>query len=408
MSEDGPHAREAVRRLRSNQIRDVANAAMGTTDLLPLWFGESDRVTPRAIREAAIASLAAGETFYSPNLGHPTLREDIAAYVSRLHGRVDGGRIAVTSSGVSALMLTLQSLVAPGDRVIVVTPVWPNLVEMPRILAAEVTCVPLRFGPRGWALDLDRLLESLEPGVRALLINSPNNPTGWTIRRDEQEALLSRCREIGAWIVADDVYERLFFRGPCAPSFLDIASESDRVVSCNSFSKAWCMTGWRVGWAVLPREVPADFAKLIEFNTSCVPQFVQRAASTALRDGEREVAFLVERIAANQRNVRRLLAGMPRIELGEPAACISSCACAACATAWSSADSWSRGAAWGLHPARPSAKRRQGFCAGVLRSKAIVWKRAFAGSGGSWKSPGRADFRAARARRRNSSAGRPR
>ena len=292
---------------------------MGTPDVLPLWFGESDMVTPAAIRDAGIAALEAGETFYSPNLGLPTLREDIAAYVSRLHGRVDAGRVAVTSSGVSALMLTLQSLVAPGDRVVVVTPVWPNLVEMPRILGAEVTCVPLRFGPRGWALDLDRLLQSLAPGTKAVLINSPNNPTGWSISRDEQEALLRRCREIGAWIVADDVYERLFFRGPCAPSFLDIAAESDRVVSCNSFSKAWRMTGWRIGWAVLPGEVPADFEKLIEFNTSCVPQFVQRAASTALRNGEGDVAFLVDRIAANQLNARRLLADIPQIELGDPA-----------------------------------------------------------------------------------------
>jgi aspartate/methionine/tyrosine aminotransferase len=319
VSDDSPRARQAVRRLGSNQIRDVANAAMGTPDLLPLWFGESDMATPQFICAAGIGALQAGETFYAPNLGDPALREDIAGYVSRLHGRIDRGRIAVTSSGVSALMLTLQALVAPGDRVIVVTPVWPNLFEMPRILAAEVTCVPLRFGPRGWALDLDRLLDSLEPGVRAVLINSPNNPTGWTISRDEQQALLRRCREIGAWIVADDVYERLFFQGTCAPSFLDIATGSDRLVSCNSFSKAWRMTGWRIGWAVLPGEVPADFEKLIEFNTSCVPQFVQRAARAALRDGEGDVAFLVERIAANQLNARRLLADMPQIELGEPA-----------------------------------------------------------------------------------------
>jgi len=319
MNDHSPRARPAVRRLRSNQIRDIANAAMGTPDLLPLWFGESDMVTPAAIREAGIASLQAGETFYTPNLGNPILRADIAAYVSRLHGRGDGARIAVTSSGVSALMLTLQSLIAPGDRVVVLTPVWPNLFEMPRILGAEVACVPLRFGPRGWALDLDRLLESITSDTRAVLINSPNNPTGWTLGRDEQEALLRRCREIGAWIVADDVYERLFFQGPCAPSFLDVAAESDRVVSCNSFSKAWRMTGWRIGWAVLPGEMPAEFEKLIEFNTSCVPQFVQRAASAALRDGEGDIAALVGRIATNQLNARRLLAEIPEIELGEPA-----------------------------------------------------------------------------------------
>lgn len=319
MSDLNLRARPAVQRLRSNQIRDIANAAMGTPDLLPLWFGESDMVTPAAVREAGVAALEAGETFYAPNLGHPALRADIAAYVSRLHGRTAAEQIAVTSSGVSALMLTLQSLIAPGDRVIVVTPVWPNLFEMPRILGAEVICAPLRFGPGGWALDLDRLLEALEPGIKAVLINSPNNPTGWTIHRDEQEALLRRCREIGAWIVADDVYERLFFRGPCAPSFLDIAAESDRVVSCNSFSKAWRMTGWRIGWAVLPGELPVAFEKLIEFNTSCVPPFVQRAASAALRLGEAEVAVLVDRIAANQLTVRQLLADMPEIELGEPA-----------------------------------------------------------------------------------------
>ena len=292
-------ARDTVRSLVASQIREVANVGMGDADILPFWFGEPDQVTPAYIRDAAVASLHAGETFYTQNFGIPELREAIAAYVSRWHGSVALANIAVTASGMSALMLSVEALIDPGDRVVCVTPLWPNLTEIPKILGAEVVRVALSFGATGWTLDVDRLLDALTPGTRAVLINSPNNPTGWTIDRAGQAAILEHCRKLGIWIVADDVYERLYYDAPaaraCAPSFLDLSDPGDRIVSTNSFSKAWLMTGWRLGWIVAPGTLLPDLGKLIEYNTSCSPTFVQRAAVVAISDGEATIAHTLER-----------------------------------------------------------------------------------------------------------------
>jgi aspartate/methionine/tyrosine aminotransferase len=312
-------SRPQVRALRNQQIREVANSAGGSKDVLAFWFGESHLPTPEPIRAAAAAALMNGDTFYTPNLGLPELREDIASYLSRWHRPIAAERIAVTSSGVSALMITLQALVGPGDTVAAVTPVWPNLCEIPKIMGAEVIAVPLRFGANGWQLDLDRLIGAINRGVKAVVINSPNNPTGWTLSRAEQEAILARCRASGTWLIADDVYERLYFRAPCAPSFLDITDPSDRFVGCNSFSKAWRMTGWRMGWAVIPAELAPSYAKLIEYNTSCVPGFIQSAGRVALTQCEADVSSLVAEVAANQTRLYERLSTVGRVELGAPA-----------------------------------------------------------------------------------------
>ena len=154
--------RQAILALPGSRIREVANAGLGRSDVLAFWFGESDEVTPEPVRAAAARSLADGETFYSHNLGLPELRAAIAAYASGLHGAVDVDRVAVTSSGVTALMLAMQMLAGPGDEVVAVVPVWPNLTAQPLILGARVTRVALRPGSGSavgrWQLDLDELL----------------------------------------------------------------------------------------------------------------------------------------------------------------------------------------------------------------------------------------------------------
>ena len=311
--------RPQIRALRNQQIREVANAAMGAKDVLAFWFGEAHLPTPEPIRAAGAAALMRGETFYTPNLGVPELREDLASYLSRWHRPIAADRIAITSSGVSALMISLQAIVEPGAPVVAVTPVWPNLCEIPRILGAEVVSVPLRFGSNGWTLDLDRLIDAIRPGVAAVLINSPNNPTGWTLSRPEQEAILARCRAAGTWLIADEVYERLYFHAPCAPSFLDIADPADRFIACNSFSKAWRMTGWRIGWAVLPQALVPTYSKLTEYNTSCVPGFVQSAARVALTECEADVSYLVAQVRANLQRLYERLGSLSQVELGAPA-----------------------------------------------------------------------------------------
>ena len=311
-------ARAVVRALAASQIREVANAGMGEPDVLPFWFGEPDEVTPEYIQSAAVASLAAGETFYTQNLGIPELRAAIAEYVTARHRPVAAGNVAVTSSGMSALMLTVQALVGPGDRVVCVTPVWPNLTEIPKVLGAEVVRVGLRFGREGWRLDTERLLGALVPGTRAVMINSPNNPTGWALTREEAEAILSQCRKHGIWIIADDVYERLYYEGDSAPCFLDIADEADRVISTNSFSKTWLMTGWRLGWIVAPPALMPDLGTLIEYNTSCAPAFVQRAGVIAMTEGEPTVRRTVARLRAARDFLVARLAAIDGLEVASP------------------------------------------------------------------------------------------
>jgi aspartate/methionine/tyrosine aminotransferase len=307
--------RPAIRALVASEIREVANAGLGDPDVLPFWFGEPDEVTPAYIREAAIASLDAGETFYTLNFGIPELRDAIARYLSRLHQPVATGNIAVTASGMSALMLTVQALVGHGDRVVCVTPLWPNLTEIPKILGAEVVRHPLVFEPGGWTLDVERLIAALTPGTRALMINSPNNPTGWTLDAASQQTILEHCRKLGIWIVADDVYERLCYTGDrCAPSFLDIAGPDDRVVSTNSFSKSWLMTGWRLGWIVAPPALMPDLGKLIEYNTSCSPVFVQRAGVVAVNDGEATVSHTLQRYRRARSFLVDALCALPGVQ----------------------------------------------------------------------------------------------
>jgi aspartate/methionine/tyrosine aminotransferase len=317
------HARHAIRSLVASQIREVANVGMGDAGILPFWFGEPDQVTPAYIRDAAVASLGAGETFYTQNFGIPELREAIAAYVSRWHRSVAAADIAVTASGMSALMLSVEALIDPGDRVVCVTPLWPNLTEIPKILGAEVVRIALSFGTGGWTLDIDRLLDALTPGTRAVMINSPNNPTGWTITRAAQAAILEHCRKLGIWIIADDVYERLYYDAPaaraCAPSFLDFRDSGDRIVSTNSFSKAWLMTGWRLGWIVAPSTLLPDLGKLIEYNTSCSPTFVQRAAVVAINEGEATIAQTLERYRAARDFLVAELNAIPGVSAAAPA-----------------------------------------------------------------------------------------
>ena len=312
--------RQAIDDLPASKIREVANAAIGRDDVLAFWFGESDEPTPAFIRDAATRSIADGETFYSHNLGLPELRAALARYVGSLHPAVGVDRIAVTSSGVNALMLTMQALVGAGDEVVAVVPVWPNLTAQPAILGAQVVRHPLRVHDGRWSLDIESLCHAVTKRTRVLLVNSPNNPTGWTLDRGEQQALLDHCRTTGTWIVADEVYERIHFDpvARCAPSFLDIAAPDDRLVVVHSFSKSFLMTGWRLGWLVYPPALGPSIGKLIEFNTSCAPVFIQRAALAALDASEDFVPGLVERMRACRDTLLPPLTSLPGITCTTP------------------------------------------------------------------------------------------
>jgi len=216
-------------------------------------------------------------------------------------------------------MMAAQLLIAPGDRVVTVTPLWPNAVEIPKVIGGRVTCVSLEVQHGRWSLPLDKLLRALTPATRMLVLNSPNNPTGWTIQPEEQRALLEHCRRHGIWIVADDVYERLVYNegAKSAPSFLTLASEDDRLIVINSFSKAWTMTGWRVGWMVAPPSVMADLAALLEYNVSCVSEFTQRAAVVALEQGEPYVQQVRAGLGQTRSRLMAALRQFPQLDVPE-------------------------------------------------------------------------------------------
>ena len=318
-------ARPEVLGLRSSQIREVANEGMARADVLKFWVGESDQPTPDFIREATAKALMAGETYYTHNLGRPDLRDALSAYLERLHGQPFGAeRLAITSSGVNALMLVSQAVVSPGDKVVVTTPAWPNIVEIPRILSARLQTVALDPAQGRWRLDLDKLMDALTPDTAALFLNSPNNPTGWTLPAEDRSPILERCRKYGIWLITDDPYERLIFGPPSgemeksAPSFLPLAGEDERVVSTNTFSKAWRMTGWRMGWMVLPRSLVDSMGVVIEYNTSCAPDFIQSGAIAALNEGEPHIAALRAELTAAKDQVLSGLRAIPGIEAPEP------------------------------------------------------------------------------------------
>ena len=305
--------RTAIMDLEASKIREVANAGLGRNDVLAFWFGEGDEVTPDFVRQAAIDSLQQGETYYAHNLGLPPLRQAIADHMGQNHPGPHGqgvtvDRVAVTAGGVNALMLAVQALVNPGDDVLAITPVWPNLVAQPRIMGAHLRTLSLRVVNGSWQLDLEALLAAIGPQTRLLILNAPNNPTGWTLSRQEQWAILQRCRETGTWILADEVYEALYYapkENACAPSFLDVAEPQDRLVVAHSFSKSFLMTGWRLGWLVMPPDMTEAMGKLIEFNTSCCSVFTQRAGLAALQRRQE----ITPRVVAHLKACRDTLVG---------------------------------------------------------------------------------------------------
>ncbi|MBX6320524.1 MAG: pyridoxal phosphate-dependent aminotransferase [Rhodospirillaceae bacterium] len=315
-----PHIRPEIAALEESGIVEVWQMGFSVPDVIGLWVGEGDLPTPRFICDAATAALAAGETFYTYKTGIPELRRALAAYLEGLHGcALDETRIVVTSSGMNAMMLVSETIAGPGDNVVVVSPVWPNFAATLRILGAEPRPVALQGTPAGFDLDLDRLKARCDRRTRAVYLASPGNPTGWIMPPEQQQALLAFCRERGLWLIADEVYERFVYDGRrAAPSFLAIAEPEDPLIVVNSFSKAWAMTGWRIGWMVLPAALEPVISKLIEYNTSGGQAFLQRGALAAVRDGEPFVAEMVERCRIGRDLVLQRLGGMGRVRVVRP------------------------------------------------------------------------------------------
>ncbi|HET7334857.1 MAG TPA: aminotransferase class I/II-fold pyridoxal phosphate-dependent enzyme, partial [Rhizomicrobium sp.] len=231
--------RQTIRDLQPNGIGAVALLGLGEPDLIPLWFGETDLVTPAFIRDAAKQALDEGKTFYSNARGIPPLRAAIAAFHQRTLG-VDVGqnRITVPGAAMLAVVAALQCVIETGDNVVVVSPVWPNIFQAAQIVGAEVRFTSLEdewdASPPRWRLDMEKLFAACDARTKAIFISSPGNPTGWIMNREEQLAVLEFARARGIAIISDEVYGTLTYDGSVhAPSFLQIADPDDAVFVIN-------------------------------------------------------------------------------------------------------------------------------------------------------------------------------
>ncbi|SEQ56664.1 Aspartate/methionine/tyrosine aminotransferase [Faunimonas pinastri] len=312
--------RREARLAPASGIVEVANYGRTRPGLIPLWVGEGDLSTPAFICEAAARSMAAGETFYTWQRGIPELRAALARYHERQFGRpFSPERFFVTGSGMQSIQLAISALAGPGDEAIVLTPAWPNFSAALALSGATVVEVDLDFAGREWTLDIDRLVAAVTPRTRVIFINSPANPTGWTAPKEQLRAILDLARERGIWIVADEVYNRFVFDAPRAASFYDVAEDDDRILYVNTFSKNWAMTGWRIGWISAPPALGDVLENLVQYSTSGVAAFMQRAAIAALDEGDAFVDEQVRRAAEGRRIICEALAQSNRTEFAWPA-----------------------------------------------------------------------------------------
>ncbi|MEL6234748.1 MAG: pyridoxal phosphate-dependent aminotransferase [Pseudomonadota bacterium] len=313
-----PLPRPLIQDLDVDNIADLATRASALRDVVTLWYGEGDLVTPDYVRDAAKASLDAGDTFYVPDMrGRSDLIAALSRYQTALHGREIGlDRSTVTPSGMQAVYLALTLVAGQGDNVVFIEPQWPNIRRAIHLVGAEPRAVAMHASPEGWQLDLDAVFAACDARTRAIMFSSPCNPTGWTMSRDELAALLEFSRRSGVWIIADEVYNRLSFDGPAAPSVLQLAEAEDRALSVNSFSKAWAMTGWRVGWLSHPPSVSQKLGAMTQYINSGTAAFIQAGAAAALEHGEPTVQTIRDRCRAGVDAAWAALSGVNSIRLG--------------------------------------------------------------------------------------------
>jgi aspartate/methionine/tyrosine aminotransferase len=310
--------RAQIRDLRTDNIAVLAKRARELGGVIPLWFGEGDIVTPAFIRDAAKKALDDGATFYVPNMrGLNALNDALSAYQSHWHGKpIPVERTTVAPGGMQALYMALELLVDIGTNVVYVAPQWPNIHNAIHLIGGEPRPVSLDFDT-DWRLDLDKLFARCDARTRAIFLSSPANPTGWTASREEMQALLDFSRRTGVWIISDEVYARLYFEGGIAPSILQVAEDGDRVIAINSFSKAWAMTGWRIGWLTHPSAVAEQLGAMTQYINSGTAAMIQAGAATALAEGEPLVGEIRGRIKAGLDLAYEKLPQIPGIILPE-------------------------------------------------------------------------------------------
>ena len=319
-----PSLAQSVVSVPHSRIRELAEIAFSLDGVLRLYFGESNQPTPEYIKRAAVRAMEAGYTYYTENAGLPSLRAAIADHYTRMQSvALDPRReIVVTSSGVQALNVAIRCTLDPGDEAIVLTPAWPNGASIVAMANAKPVEVPHPLVDGRYTIDWAALEAAVTPRTRLLIYTSPSNPLGWVATEEEQRGLLEFARRHKLWILADEVYDRLWYStaklGTPVPSILRMATRDDAVIVVHSFSKTYCMTGWRLGWVVARADLAAKATQLNEFIISHAPSFTQKAGETALADGEPEVEAMLARLKANRDFCLDALATMPGVTVPSP------------------------------------------------------------------------------------------
>jgi len=311
--------RDEIESLEQNGITQVAFKRMDDPKVIPLWFGEGDTVTPAFIREATKTALDNGQTFYTHTRGRPELRQALKRYLDRLYGiDLDERRITVPGSAMLGITIAAQMALSTSDHGLIVGPAWPNIDAVFRVTDASVSYVRQRLTENGWQLTADEIIDAARPETRAIFVNSPCNPTGWIMSPVEQAKLLEFVRRERILLIADEVYHRTVFDGTHAPSFLNLARDDDPLVVVNGFSKAWAMTGWRIGWVVTPLQHEIHWTALSECFNTTTNVFSQLGAVAALEQGEEFVRAQQAQFTRSRELVDAAFAAHPLIDYVSP------------------------------------------------------------------------------------------
>jgi aspartate/methionine/tyrosine aminotransferase len=268
--------------------------------MIHLQIGEPDFDTPAHVREAAKKALDEGATHYAPFPGIPELRAAIAEDVTRRKGfGADPSQVFVTVGGKGVMLYAILGLIDPGDEVIVPDPGYPIYESLTRFVGATPVPIPIRM-EHDFRLDVEELASLITPRTRLLIINSPANPTGGVLTRSDLERIAALAEEHDLWVMADEIYGRILYDGAEHVSFASLPGMADRTIVLDGFSKTFAMTGWRLGYAVVPDALKEVYGELVINTISCAPTFAQVGAVAALTGPQDDVEAMVVEFKARR------------------------------------------------------------------------------------------------------------
>lgn len=291
-----------VKNISPSGIRKFFELVMGRPDVISLGVGEPDFATPWHIREAGIYAVEKGYTCYSSNYGIFELRDELAAFLKKRYGAVYDPRaqILVTSGGSEAMDIAFRAILDPGDEVLVPEPTYVCYTPMVQLAGAVPVPIPTTAEQK-FVVQPEAIEAALTPRTKAIVLNYPNNPTGGSLTPADRDRIAEVCLKHDLLILSDEIYNLLSYNGP-HPSFASLPALRDHLIYVNGFSKAWAMTGWRIGFMAAPVEIVEAALKIHQYSMMCAPIMGQMAAVEALRHGDAEMESMRE--SYNQR--RRL------------------------------------------------------------------------------------------------------